>query len=79
MTESELLYEYLGVQLQKGGREKPVREVLSGYIKYRKQLNELRVKLREAEASSARGESAELDVEELIAEVTEQLAAEGIT
>ena len=60
-------------------RERPVRDVLDGYVIYRRQLEDLRRKLREAESSSARGESADFDVEELIAEVTAELAAEGIT
>ncbi len=78
LSESELLYEYLGQKMKNGGRDTPIGELLHGYIEYRKQLEDLRGKLRQAEASSARGESSELDVEELIEEVTSQLAAEGI-
>ena len=44
----------------------------------RRELHDLRKKLRQAEASSARGESQELDLESLIAEVTRELAAKGI-
>jgi hypothetical protein len=76
MNEFELLYQYVRMQTKRRGGDMPIRKILSDYVEYRTQLEDLRGKLRAAEASSARGESTELDVEELIAEVTEQLAAE---
>ena len=78
-TEAELLYHYLGERMSSSGRDTPLPELLSGFVQYRRELQDLRTKLRQAEASSARGESSELDVESLISEVTQQLAAEGIT
>ncbi len=78
-TEAELLYHYLGERMSGSGRDTPLQELLSGFWQYCKELHEVRNKLSQAEASSARGESDELDVEALIAEVTHELAAEGIT
>ena len=77
-TEAELLYHYLGEQMSSEGRDTPLPQLLSGFVQYRRELHNLRKKLRQAEDSSARGESQELDVESLIAEVTRELAAEGI-
>lgn len=77
-TEAELLYHYLGERMSGSGRDTPLPELLSGFVQYRRELCDLRQRLRQAEASSARGESEELDVEALIADVTRQLAAEGI-
>ena len=78
-TDAELLYHYLGERVSGSGRDMPLQELLSGFVQYRKELHNLRGKLKEAEASSARGESEELDVETLIVEVNRELAAEGIT
>lgn len=78
-TEAELLYHYLGEQMGKSGRDAPLEDLLSGYLRYRRELRDLRTKLRAAEASSDRGESDELDIDSLIAEVTRELASEGIT
>ena len=76
-SDAELLYRYLGERMTTG-RDTPLAELLSEFIQYRRELRELRTKLRHAEDSSARGESQELDVESLIEEVTQELAAEGI-
>jgi len=78
-TEAELLYRYIGEQVSNGGRDASVKELLQGYAEYRRQLEDLRGKLRQAEASSARGESEDFDIEQLITEMTAELAAEGIT
>ncbi len=55
LSESELLYEYLGQKMKNGGRDTPIGELLHGYIEYRKQLEDLRGKLRQAEASRVVG------------------------
>lgn len=78
-TDAELLYHYIGEQMRSAGRDTPLDELLSGFLEYRRELHDLRTKLRAAEESSARGESKELDVETLIAEVTQELASEGVT
>jgi hypothetical protein len=78
-TDAELLYHYLGEHMNRTGRDTPLDELLSGFVRYRRELRDLRAKLRAAEDSSARGESKELDVESLIAEVTHELASESIT
>ena len=67
-TEAELLYHYIGERMSNAGRDTPLEDLLSGFVQYRRELQDLRTKLRAAEASSARGESKELDVESLIAE-----------
>ena len=77
-TEAELLYHYLGEQMDRAGRDAPLGDLLSGFLQYRRELRDLRTRLRAAEASSARGESEEFDVESLIAEVAQELASEGI-
>ena len=78
-TDAELLYHYLGEQMSKAGRDTPLDELLSGFLRYRRELRDLRAKLRAAEDSSARGASKDLDVESLIAEITHELASEGIS
>jgi hypothetical protein len=78
LSEAELLYRYVGEQLASCGRDTSLKQLLDGYVAYRRQLARLHATLREAEASSARGESAELDAERLIDEFTQELAAEGI-
>ena len=60
-TDAELLYHYIGEQLSRADRETPLDELLSGFLQYRRELRDLRAKLRAAEDSSARGESKELD------------------
>jgi hypothetical protein len=77
-TEAELFYHYVGQQMSSHGPDTSLKGLLNGYVEYRRQVGNLRQKLRAAEASSARGESTELDIEQLIAEVTHELAAEGI-
>lgn len=78
-TDAELLYHYLGERLGNGGRTTSLQKLLKEFIAYRRQLQGLLAKLQEAEQASARGESGDLDVEQLIDEVTQELAAEGIT
>ena len=60
------------------GRDSCLKGLLYGYVEYRREIGDLRQKLRDAEASSALGKSAELGLERRIADVTEELAAEGI-
>jgi hypothetical protein len=45
---------------------------------YQRELAEAKAKVLEAKAASQRGETAELDIDRLIQEVTDELAAEGI-
>jgi hypothetical protein len=78
LTEAELLHLYLAQRLERGGRAEPVERLLMEFAEYRGELERLRVSLREAEASSARGESRPLDLEALFARVDKRLEAEGI-
>jgi hypothetical protein len=78
LTEAELLYNYLGMRLSNGGRKEPIAQLLAEFAEYRRELEELRATLREAEAQSARGESGPLDLEALIERGNKRLAAKGI-
>jgi hypothetical protein len=77
-TDAELLDRYLGERIG-GGREAPVDRLLADFTEYRREVEEVRAKLREAEAASARGESGPLDLDDVIRRGRERLAREGIT
>jgi hypothetical protein len=79
LTEAELLYNYLGARLGNGGRNESVEHLLAEFAEYRRELEQLRATLREAEAQSARGESGPLDVDDIIRRGRARLAAKGIT
>jgi hypothetical protein len=53
-------------------------DALAEFRAYQRELTAARAKVQEAKDSSRRGESTELDIEQLIQEVTDDLAAEGI-
>jgi hypothetical protein len=78
-SDAELLYQYLGRRLDNGGREASIEAILAEFAEYRRELEEVRAKIREAVDSSARGESGPLDLEDVIRRGRERLAAEGIT
>jgi hypothetical protein len=77
-TDAELLYRYLGERIGGGERDAPVDRLLAEFAEYRRELEEVRTKLREAEEASARGESGPLDLDALFARVDKRLDAEGI-
>jgi hypothetical protein len=79
LTDTELVHQYLGKLIANGGRDKPVKWLLSEGAAYYRELQKLRAMLREAEESSARGESGPFDVEDIIRRGRERMAAEGIT
>jgi hypothetical protein len=78
LTDAELVHQYLGKLLAKGGRDKPVDWLLAEAAAYDDELQRLRAMLREAEESSARGESKPLDLDALFARVDKRLEQEGI-
>ena len=78
MTEAELLHFYLGMRLEKGGRKEPVEKLLADFGEYRRELEEFRATLREAEAQCDRGEARPLDLDALFERVDRRLAQEGI-
>ncbi len=45
---------------------------------YQQELADVQAKVQEAKTSSARGESQELDIDQLVHEITEELIADGI-
>ena len=78
LTEAELLYQYLGRRISNGARKESIEQLLADFVEYRRELEEFRATLREAEAQSARGESGPLDLEALFARVDKRLAKDGI-
>lgn len=78
LSEAELLHQYLGRRLSNGGRQEPVARLLADFAEYRRELETLRASLREAEVSSARGESRPLDLDDVIRRGRERMAREGI-
>jgi hypothetical protein len=78
MTEAELLHFYLGMRLEKGGRKELVEKLLADFGEYRRELEEFRATLREAEAQCDRGEARPLDLDALFERVDRRLAQEGI-
>lgn len=77
VTDAELLHQYLGQRLDAGARREPVDRLLADFAEYRRQLEELRASLREAEAASARAESRPLDLDTLFARVDARLEGGG--
>jgi hypothetical protein len=53
-------------------------DALNEFRAYQRELFDARSKISAAKASSKRGESGELDIEQVILEVTNELAEEGI-
>jgi hypothetical protein len=53
-------------------------DALSEFRAYQRELADARAKVVEAKVVSKRGESAELDIDQVVREVTEELAAKGI-
>lgn len=78
-SDAELLYQYLGKRLDNGGRGETVEQLLAEFAEYRRELEKVRALVREAEESSARGESGPLDLDDIIRRGRERMAAEGIT
>jgi hypothetical protein len=79
LTDAELLYQYFGKLLANGGRNEPVDRLLAELAEYYRELERVRALIREAEKSSARGDSGPLDVEDVIRRGRERMAADGIT
>ena len=79
LTDAELVYQHLGKLLAKGGREQPVEWLLAEAAAYYRELQHVRALLREAEESSARGESGPFDLDDIIRRGRERMAAEDIT
>jgi hypothetical protein len=78
LTDAELVYQYFGKLLANGGREKPVDWLLAEMAAYYRELERMRAMIREAEESSARGESRPLDIEDVIRRGRERMANEGV-
>lgn len=78
LTDAELVYQQLGKLLANGGREKPVDWLLTELAAYYRELQQVRALIREAEESSARGESRPLDLDALFARADKRLSKEGI-
>ena len=79
LSDAQLLYQYIGRRLDNGGRDMPADALLAELNQYQLQLEKLRDMIRTAEHSLARGEGGPLDIDELLDEMTAELAKEGIT
>ena len=79
LTDAELVYQYLGKLMAKGGRDKPVDRLLAEAAAYYRELQQVRAMICEAEESSARGESKPLDLDALFARADKRLKEEGIS
>ena len=77
-VELDAFNQFVREQLKNNGAGLSLEESVQAFREYQHQLDNLRAKLREAGASSARGESAPLDIEQTISKGRERLAAEGI-
>jgi hypothetical protein len=77
-TDAELVYQHFGKILANGGKDTPVDQLLSDLAEYYRQLEKVRSLIREAEESSARGESKPLDLEALFARADQRLREQGI-
>jgi len=78
LTEAEIFYQYLGERIANGSRDSTAADLLADFEEYYRQLQDLRAKLHEAEASSARGESKPLDLEELLQRTEKRWDEKGI-
>jgi hypothetical protein len=78
-SDTQLLHDYLGKQLDGNSPVIPLDEALKGFQEYYRQLNEVRSKVRQAEISLAEGRGKPLDVDALITRVRKRLAEQGIT
>jgi len=79
MTAAELLHFYMGMRLQKGDSELPIKQILAEFPEYLRQRDAMRGMIREAEDAIAAGRAGPLEIEQVIQEVIQDLAAEGIT
>jgi hypothetical protein len=78
-TDAQLLYEYLGQQLD--GKDPPPhgRAVVADLAAYQEQLDRLRTMVQAGEASLDAGRGRPLDLDALLLRVRERIAAEGKT
>lgn len=79
VTDLELLHQFIGENLQNGGRSQTVDQVLSEFREYLAEVERLRKEIRPALEQSLRGECKPIDWEALKRRGRERLAAEGIT
>jgi hypothetical protein len=79
MTDAELLDFYLGMRLQKGDRDVPVEQILSGFSEYLRERKVMQEMIREADDGIAGGRSGPLDLERAIRDVVQSLESIGIS
>lgn len=78
LTERDEFNAFLDARIGQVTRVSSLEDALREFREYQRELAAAREKVREARAARDRGEVAELDIDQLIGEVTEELAAEGI-
>lgn len=69
---------FLERRLSKISSSVSLEDALVEFRAYQQELAAAQIKIQEAKESSRRGELQELNVEELIQEITDEMAAEGI-
>lgn len=77
-VERDAFNAFIDSRFGQSGDELSLEIALTEFRAYQRELAEARAKVQEAKAASRRGESAELNVEQLVQQVTDELAAEGI-
>jgi len=77
-TERDAFNAFIDSRLGQASNSLRLEDALTEFRAYQKELAGARAKVQEAKASSQRGESEELDIDQLVQEVTNELAAEGI-
>ena len=79
LTEVELFHRFVGGQIENGGRNLSLDEILKAFRAYEGDLERCREAIRPALQRSLRGESQPFDVEEMKTRVTNRLAEKGIS
>jgi hypothetical protein len=78
LSDRDAFNAFLEKRLSKISSGLSLEDVLVEFRAYQQELAAVQAKIQEAKDSSRRGESQELNVEELFHEITEEMAAEGI-
>ena len=69
---------FIDSRLGQTSGELGLEDALGEFRAYQRELADARAKVQQAKIASSQGESAELDIDQLVHEVTDDLNAEGI-
>jgi hypothetical protein len=76
-SDAQLLYEYLGRQIDAGSEEESGQAVVADLAAYQQQLDRLRELIRAGEQSLDAGRARELDLDALLARVQQRIASQA--